>query len=93
MTDTTRTLLLAATVACLASPALAGWSYTPGNGYAWNPWMEPSVCGAYEYAHKCNAALSARASRCRCIGTGLGWRLNEYYGPGAQYLAPRSNEP
>ena len=80
----TRILLLAAAVGCLASPALAG-SYTPRN-----PWMETWTCSAYEDAHRCSAIWHPHAARCRCLGIeDMGWRLNEYYGPGSRYLAPR----
>jgi hypothetical protein len=92
MTHTARILLLAAAGACLTSPALAGDSDRPR--VAWNPWLEPYVCSAYEYAHKCNAQSGPHSSRCRCLGDdGLGWRLNEYYGPGARNLAPRNGGP
>jgi len=83
-----RTLLLAAAVLALASPALAG------TRMSWNPWAPPSVCSAFEYAKKCNAELQIRSRHCQCIGNGsMGWRLEEYYGAKAQYLAPRSDEP
>jgi hypothetical protein len=80
----TRILLLAAAVACLTSPALAG-SYMPRN-----PWMQPWTCSAYEDAHKCSALFHPRSARCRCLGMeDMGWRLNEYYGPKAQNGVPR----
>jgi hypothetical protein len=55
-----RTLLFAAAIALLsASPALAGWRY----------WSAPEswTCGAYEYAHWCNAEWNVRTHRCGCL--------------------------
>ena len=80
----TRILLLALGLVCLTSPAQAGfftrWYHPPA------PW----VCAAFEFNNKCNALWHPRTSHCRCLGMDdMGWRLNEYYGPGARYLAPR----
>ena len=76
--------LSAAAVSYLAAPALAG-SYAPRN-----PWLQPWTCSAYEDAHRCSAIYHPRSARCRCYGLDdMGWRLNEYYGPGSRYLAPR----
>jgi hypothetical protein len=79
--------ILAAAVAGLTSPVQAG-SYTPRN-----PWLQPWTCTAYEDAHRCNAIWHPRSAQCRCLGLDdMGWRLNEYYGPGARNLAPRDVE-
>jgi hypothetical protein len=73
----TRIALFAAALGCLASPALAGSSYSP-----WNPWLEPWTCTAFENTHRCNALWHPRSAHCRCMGVeNMGWRLNEYYGP------------
>jgi hypothetical protein len=56
-----KTLLFAAAAIVLffASPALAGWTH----------WAAPQswTCGAYEYAHRCNAELNVRTHRCGCL--------------------------
>jgi hypothetical protein len=77
-------LLFAAAIVCLASPAGAG-AHRLGN-----PWAEPWTCSAFEFTHRCSALWHPRTSHCQCLGVEyLGRRLNEYYGPKAQYLAPR----
>ena len=87
----TRTLLLAAAVFCAASPAMAGVRM-PSNSPI-NPWAPVWACTAAEYAKRCNIELT-RHGHCQCIGGGsMGWRLNEYYGPGAHNLAPRGEGP
>jgi hypothetical protein len=79
----TRILLLAAAVACLASPALAR-PYTP-----WNPWLQPWACSAFETAHRCSAIYHPRSARCGCFWLdNMGWRLNEYYGPHPRNAPP-----
>lgn len=54
-------LLFASAVAILlfSSPARAGWT----------GWVTPQgwACGAYEYAHKCNAEWNVRTRRCGCL--------------------------
>jgi hypothetical protein len=42
-----------------AAPALAGWTR----------WVAPPrwACGAYEYAHRCNAEWSVHTHRCGCL--------------------------
>jgi hypothetical protein len=83
-----RTLLLAAAAFSVASPALAAARMPI------NPWAPVWACTAYEYAKRCNVELTHRSQRCQCIGGGsMGWRLNEYYGPGARNLAPRGDGP
>jgi hypothetical protein len=54
-------LLFAAAAAVLffASPALAGWA----RWVASPRW----TCGAYEYAHKCNAEWNVHTHRCGCL--------------------------
>jgi hypothetical protein len=80
-------LLLAAAVFGGASPALAGVRMPI------NPWTPVWACTAAEYAKRCNIELT-RHGHCQCIGGGsMGWRLNEYYGPGARNLAPRGGGP
>jgi hypothetical protein len=62
---TIRTLLFAAAVLCLASPALAGdfrWWPDQSIGASWT-W----VCGAFEYRHRCNAEFHPRTNSCGCI--------------------------
>ena len=63
---TVRTLLFATAVLCLATPALAGdhyrWRTDPSVGASWG-----SVCGAFEYRHRCNAEFHPRTNRCGCI--------------------------
>jgi hypothetical protein len=61
-----RTLLFAAAVLGLASPALAGDQY-PWRTGRWldAPWYW--VCGAFEYRHSCNAEFHPRSQRCGCI--------------------------
>jgi len=82
-----RTLLLAAAVFSAAAPAMAGPRMPI------NPWAPVWACTAAEYAKRCNIELT-RHGHCQCIGGGsLGWRLNEYYGPGARNLAPRGDGP
>lgn len=86
-----RTLLLAAAAFGTASPALAG-ARMPINSL-FNPWAPVWACTAAEYAKRCNIELT-RHGHCQCIGGGsMGWRLNEYYGPGARNLAPRGEGP
>jgi len=81
------TLLLAAAVFGVASPALAGVRMPI------NPWAPVWASTAAEHAKRCNIELT-RHGHCQCIGGGsMGWRLNEYYGPGARNLAPRGDGP
>jgi len=87
-----RALLLAAAVFSAASPAMAG-TRVAVNSLS-NPWAPVWACTAYEYAKRCNVELTVRSQHCQCIGGGsMGWRLNEYYGPGARNLAPRGEGP
>jgi len=54
-------ILFAIGVLCLASPAIAGglWQHRAAS-QGW-------VCGAYEYAKRCNAEWSTRTNHCACI--------------------------
>jgi len=91
-----RALLLAAAVVCIASPAMAGprmAGNSPIDNSPINPWASVWACATAEYAKRCNIELTPRG-HCQCIGGGsMGWRLNEYYGPGARNLAPRGEGP
>jgi hypothetical protein len=57
-----KTLIFAVGVLCLASPAIAGGVVTYRMIILQGP-----VCGAYEYAKKCNAEWNPRTQHCACI--------------------------
>ena len=59
-----KTLLFAVGIACLTSPAMAG--YWPLQWYGAMP-QASWACARFEYAKRCNAELSPRRHRCACI--------------------------